>query len=376
MNRLRIALVITELDWGGAERYLVDLAVHLDRERFEPIVYCLAPPPLNAVASCIPPLEAAGIDVHCLDAKGPRHLVRTIRRLTALFREHRPDVVQTNLFHANILGRIAAHRAGIQQVICGIHIADRDAHWRHRIDRWTSRYAARHVCVSESVAQFTTKHVGHPREQLLVIPNVDDPSKYPPDCIVEPVDLSQFGIPSGRKLMTFIGRLHPQKGLDWLLTEMPRWSERLTDWDVLLVGHGPEQERLERIVQEKGLGNRVFFAGWRPDVREILAATDLFILPSRWEGMPSVVLHAMSSSLPVLTTEVEGVRELLGPNGDEQIVPVEDSEVWAERLIQLASDETQCVRLGRENRQRVVDHFSIDVAVRMYQDAWETLSIS
>ena len=176
--------------------------------------------------------------------------------------------------------------------------------------------------------------------------------------------------------MTFIGRLHPQKGLDWFLSEMPGWIDKLPDWDVLLVGQGSERERLKRIVKEKGQEDGVFFAGWRPDVREILAATDLFILPSRWEGMPSVVLHAMSSSLPVLTTEVEGVRELLGPDDDDQIVPVEDSEAWSKQLVLLTSNEVLRDQLGRANRQRVIDHFSIDVAVKMYQDAWEELSLT
>lgn len=373
MKPIRIALVITELDWGGAERYLVDLAVNLDRARFEPTVYSLAPRPEDGAASCVPPLEAAEIDVHCLGANGARDFFKTVRRLTALFREHRPDVVQTNLFHANIIGRLAAHRAGIRNVICGNHIADRDARWRHRVDRWTGRYAAKHVCVSESVARFTEKYVGHPREKLIVIPNVDDPSKYPPQCQVEPVDRAEFGFPPTRHLMTFVGRLHRQKGLDRLLSHMSDWSETLPDWDVLLVGEGPEREALQRIVAEHRLEHRVHFAGWRPDVREILAATDLMILPSRWEGMPSVVLHAMCSSLPVLSTEVEGVQELLGAAGDEQIVPSGDAEAWTEQLVRLASNEALRHQLGQANRERAVEHFSIDVAVRMYQDAWESL---
>ena len=119
-------------------------------------------------------------------------------------------------------------------------------------------------------------------------------------------------MPAGRDVVTCIGRLDRQKGLDWLLETAAIWLPQLPRCDLLLVGQGPERRKLEAQCRGLGIGDRVHFAGWRPDVAEILAASRLLVLPSAWEGMPNVVLEAMAAGLPVVATDVEGVRELLG----------------------------------------------------------------
>ena len=153
--RLRLALCITELEPGGAERALVRLATGLDRERFEPVVYCLAGQPAHDRASLVESLEEAGVETHCLDGRGARNAMSVLRRLTRLFRAHRPHVVQTFLFHANLLGRIAARRAGVPRVVCGIRVAERRGRWRLWADRWTSGWVDMNVCVSQAVADFS-----------------------------------------------------------------------------------------------------------------------------------------------------------------------------------------------------------------------------
>lgn len=104
MPPCRVALCVTDLDVGGAEQCLVELATRLDRREFEPVVYCLGPRPASAEASCVPRLEAAGVEVHCLGARGGRNILPTLRHLRRLLASQRPDLVQTLLFHANVLG--------------------------------------------------------------------------------------------------------------------------------------------------------------------------------------------------------------------------------------------------------------------------------
>ena len=156
----------------------------------------------------------------------------------------------------------------------------------------------------------------------------------------------------------------------------PLWLERLPDCDLLLVGKGPEQAAIEVLCRERGISERVQLAGWRSDVPEILAASDLLVLPSVWEGMPNVVLQAMASRLPVLATDVEGVRELLGPAADPQIVRYGDTETFAEKLVALISDRALTSELGRKNRLRVQSEFTLSRMVAAYQDLWESLMVS
>jgi glycosyltransferase involved in cell wall biosynthesis len=370
-GKLQIALCITDLDVGGAERCLVQLATRMDRTRFLPVVYCLGPRPPVAEASCVPALEAAGIEMHCLGARTKWEIARVLRRLTGLLADRRPDLVQTFLFHANIVGRIAARRAGIPWVVSGIRVAEQGSRWHLWLERCTRRLVDLHVCVSESVARFTATRAGIPPEGLVVIPNGIDQSLYPAD---KPADLGRFGIPPQRRVVSYVGRLDRQKGVDWLVETAPQWLQRLPDCDLLLVGSGPLGQRLEQSARKSGVSDRVHFAGWQPDVREILAASRLLVLPSRWEGMPNVVLEAMASGLPIVASRCEGVDELLGPRAAEQTVCFGDSEAFADKVVAMLSEPRVAASLGDGNRTRVENHFSLAAMIDAYERLWESLA--
>ena len=125
MAQIRIALCITELDAGGAERCLTELAVRIDRSRFAPVVYCLAAQPRREDASCLPALVAAGVEVHCLGGRGVWQFPVVAHRLKRLLDAQKPHIIQTFLFHANVLGRIVARRAGVKKVVAGVRVAER-----------------------------------------------------------------------------------------------------------------------------------------------------------------------------------------------------------------------------------------------------------
>ena len=370
MAKLRIALCITDLEVGGAEKALVELATRLDRDRFEPAVYCLGPRPSSLENSCVPPLEDAQIQVHCLGARGSWNFLRTVGRLRQLLAEQPPDLVQTFLFHANILGRIAARRAGVRWVVSGIRVAERQRRWHLWLDRLTAGRVDRHVCVSRAVARFSAARAGLPEEKLVVIPNGIDLQKYPARLAA---DLRSCGVEPGHRVVSYVGRLDRQKGLRWLIRTAAVWLKRLPDCDLLLVGKGPERSKLERFCRGLGIARRVHFAGWRRDVPEILAASDLLVLPSKWEGMPNVVLEAMASRLPVLATDVEGVRELLGPDADAQTIGYGDSEALVEKIVARMSDPQSGAKLGERNRLRAEREFTSARMVTAYQGLWASL---
>jgi glycosyltransferase involved in cell wall biosynthesis len=228
----------------------------------------------------------------------------------------------------------------------------------------------RYVCVSEAVARFSQLRGGLPRGKLTVIPNGIDLREYPAE---RPADLSRWGIAPGCRVVTFVGRLDRQKGVQWLLQTAPLWLSRLPDCDLLLVGTGPEESALRRATGQMGIAGRVHFAGWQSEIPAILAASDLLVLPSRWEGMPNAVLQAMASRLPVLATDVEGVRELLGDAADAQTVRFGRSQQLAARLIGLMADRARSAELGAKNRRRVEAHFGVERMVGAHQDLWRSL---
>jgi len=304
-----VVFCITDLDRGGAERALVQLVLNLDRHDWDPAVICLGPPGV-----LVETLETAGIPVVCLNARNLLSAPRVLWALTRELRRRKPALVQTFLFHANILGRIAARMAGVKVVISGIRVAERRNRWHGRIDRWTNHLVNTNVCVSRGVAEFSATVSGLDRQKLFIIPNAVDADKF---VGIQAADLTSLGIPSGSRVFISVGRLESQKGFDVLVEAISLCDSLPADVYFLIVGDGPELASLRHQVESHGLLGRIRFAGRRDNLPELLAASMAFILSSRWEGMPNVVLEAMAAGLPIITTNVEGTDELVqdGVNG-------------------------------------------------------------
>lgn len=367
---MRLALCITELDIGGAERCLVELATRLDRRRFTPVVYALSAEPAPATPSLVPRLREAGIETHFLGGRRASQFPLIVHRLARLLRTQQAELVQSFLFHANLAARLAARRAGVPHVLSGIRVAERAARWHLWLDRLTARLVDRHVCVSQSVADFSREAAGLPGDKLVVIPNGIEVEGYQRAA---PLDLTLLGLGAGRRAVTFVGRLDRQKGLLDFLRHSPRWLERFPMHDLLLVGAGPQERELRTEADKLAIESRVHFSGWRDDVPGILRSSDLLVLPSHWEGMPNAVLEAMAAGLSVVAADVEGVRELLGDGTSLQIVPRGDPKRFCEQVIALLGDRALADRCAAEN-QRQARKFSWQNMVDAYQRLFDDVS--
>lgn len=367
---IKLAFCITELNVGGAERCLTQVATGLPRDQFAPIVYSLGPQPPAGRDGLVQTLREADVPVHFLDATGPRHAWRTLRRLTASFRQQRPDIVQTFLFHANLLGRIAARRAGVEQVVSGIRVAERRHAWHLWSDRWTQHWVRRHVCVSDDVARFSREVARLDPARTVVIRNGVDIERFDR---AEPARLNELCVGADRKLITYVGRIDEQKRVDRLLAAAPRIFERLPQYDLLLVGDGPGRTALEAVSARAAWAQRVHWVGWRADVPEILRASELLVLASAWEGLPNVVLEAMAARLPVVATATEGVAEALGDGAEAQIVRGDDPQAFADRVVEILSDRALYERLAAANRARAEAQFDYRAMTAAYATLYRDL---
>lgn len=368
---IRLALCITELELGGAERAFTELATRLDRRRFSPGVYCLAGRPADPDRSCAPQLAEARVPVTYLGLKQPREFTTGLARLSQTWRRERPQVVQSFLYHANLLGRVAAWRAGVPHMVTGIRVAERRGRWRLRWDRWTDRLVDRHVCVSQAVADYAAEIGRLPRHKLVVIPNGVDAVGMREQL---PTDLAALGLSPGNRAAIVVGRLDPQKGLGPLIERLPAVLDRCPRYHLLVVGDGPLGSLLVQRVADLGLAGRVHFLGWRSDVPALLKASDLLVLPSLWEGMPNVVLEAMAAGLAVCAFDVEGGAEVLGLSRERQIVsPVGDYPALAEHLAHLLSRPGLLAHLGLANQRRAATEFTWERMVASYEALYESL---
>jgi len=359
-------LVTTELGVGGAEQCLTQLALRLPRDRFQTCVMALAPPPAAPRDLLVKRLAEAGVETRFVGVSSKRQIWTALRTLNAWFREWQPDLVQSFLFHANIVSAQAVRQSGVKRFVTGWRVADPRL-WRPRLERFLTRRADRVVCVSDRVAR-QARSVGIDARRLEVIPNGVDVERF---AGASPLDPTTLGLASGRKLLLSIGRLDSQKGFDWLLPRMPEVFEQLPDFDWVIVGEGPQRGELESLAVELGIADRVRFPGWHPDTPSLLAAASLVLLPSRWEGMPNVLLEAMASGRSVVATRVEGVLELLGPDADVQSADLGDESSFVARLLSLARSPSST--LGQCNQSRVNDHFSLEKMISAYANLYEGL---
>jgi glycosyltransferase involved in cell wall biosynthesis len=363
----RLALVITELEPGGAERCLVELATRLDRSRYSPVVYSLAPLPVESKQALVGRLAEEQIPVHYLGLTRPWEYFAAVRRLASLFHQQQAQIVQTFLFHANIVGTRAAHVAGVPHVLTGIRVAD-PRWWRTSLERAATLSADRFVCVSQSVAQFCRQR-GFASEKLAVIPNGVDLVRWRD---ARPASLQALGISPKRRLLLYVGRLDKQKGLDRFFQELPVVFRDLPDHDLILAGEGSLMAALSCSALALGIQNRVHLVGWQTNIPSLMAAAELLVLPSRWEGMPNVVLEAMAAGKPVIATQSEGTVELLGLGAIDQTVPVGDWPNFRNRLIEIAKDRALANDLGHRNQRRA-QQFSLEFVADRYQRLYDSI---
>jgi len=222
--------------------------------------------------------------------------------------------------------------------------------------------------VSQSVADFCRRR-GFAAEKLTVIPNGVDMARW---AGARPANLRDIGVPDGRKALLYVGRLDKQKGLDLFFHELPQIFRQLPQHDLLLVGNGTLLPTLRRRATALGIDQRVHFAGWRAEVESLMAAAAILVLPSRWEGMPNVVLEAMAAGKPVIATQAEGTVELLGLAALEQTAPVGDWTALRSRLVNIAIDAAMAEDLGRRNRERA-QQFSLEIVKERYERLYATL---
>ncbi len=359
---VRLALVITDLDVGGAEKALVSLAMGLDSSRWQIKVFCLSAP--GALADT---LIESGLACECLGVSR-RRPIQAIWRLASSLRQFQPELIQSFLFHANVACRFAAPFARRPWLLGGTRVAEREKRWHLVLDWLTQRLASGSVCVSEDVALFSRQVAHLDPNRLTVIPNGIDPAPYDQ---AHPLDRTALGITGPGPIVLFVGRLDIQKGLEELLDAASIVLADRSDWYLAIAGEGPLRNLIQqRIASNRDLGAHVHLLGRRDDIPQLLKTADYLVLPSRWEGMPNAILEAMAASRPVVATNVEGSRELVLPGVTGWLVPARDPLALAQALLQACENPERLRLLGQAARRRVEDTYSQAAAIRAYERVW------
>ncbi len=369
---MRIALVITELEPGGAEKCFVHLACFLKSRGHEVRVWLLHPAPTSQRSQLIQQLDAIGIVWRSAGFTKPWQFFSASRWLRAELHGFAPDVVQSFLFHANVLSAVAVKNLACR-LFGGARVAQPER-WRQLAQRWASKRMQRLVCVSDSVAGQCQQHEKISPEKICVIPNgidLQSLDKDPQPC------WTQLGLPAQARVLLFVGRLTEQKGiLDFVIRQATTVLEQLPEHHLVMIGAGEQELAIRQALEKLPVAARVHLVGWQAAAISWMGVAELLFLPARYEGMPNVVLETMAQSKPVVSFAVDGVGELLGTSAaaQSQLIPPGAWNEFGERIVKLASDRAQQQRCGQENRQRVEQFFQLKQQLAKYEQLYRVRS--
>lgn len=375
---MKIDLIITELAVGGAELCLTNLAIFLRSQAHDVRVIVLGPRPPADRDRLARQLDEHAIETHFLRASRLWHLPMLLWKMVRLVQRSRPQVAQSFLFHANAVAAVVYPLHHVP-LIGGARVADPRL-WRRWINWPASALMKRLVCVSRCVAEYAQRYDYVAEEKIIVIPNgialpeADQESTggHEPSTYAQ----RQLGLGPTTPTLLFVGRLDRQKGIDVLIDRAEEILAQLPLHHIVIVGDGPMkvevQSRASRIKNEA----RLHIVGRREDVLRWMQSSCLLLLPTRYEGMPNVVLEAMACGLPIVTTQAEGIVDLLGPAAAEQTVPVEDWDAWQAKVVQVAASPKLRQRLADENHRRCVEEFELQDKMEQYEMLYREFSAS
>ncbi len=316
---MRVAQILTELGPGGAEKVVLDLSKALKKSGHSPFVVSLSPPPMN---KAIPDaLQEAGVETFyaCASKKAPW----TLLRLASLLREQKPDLVHSHLLHPNIAARLLKPLYR-KPLVNTIHIADRRPFMKPWFLLDKASFGLCDACnaVSKAAASFHEKALGLPPGTIEVVYNgFDKAAPASPETLARLK--AEWSLEGASKILGSAGRLAPQKGYDILLEMLPELSKAVPPgekWGLLIIGEGPDREKLESLAAKAPENILVRLPGFRRDAASLMPLFDAFVMPSRYEGYGLTLVEAMSHGLPVVANEIDSLPELCALYGNARCV--------------------------------------------------------
>ncbi len=372
---MRVTLVITNLATGGAEAMLLKLLTNLDRARFQPTVISLV-----GMGEVGPRIAALGVPVHVLGMRrggvpGPRAL----RRLARLLRQCQPDVVHTWMYHADLLGGLAARAVGCRRVIWGLRHSNLSKTENKRSTLCVARVCAllsgavpAQILSCSARAKAVHAEIGYRDDKIHVIPNGFELDRFRPDAAARAGVRAELSLPGDTPLIGLVARYDPQKNHAGFVQAAALVAARMPQAHFVLAGAGVDAANgaLQSAIAAHGLQQRMHLLGRRDDVPRLMASLDVLASSSFGEAFPNVLGEAMACAVPCVVTDVGDSAEIVGDTG-RVVAPSDMDGLARELLAVLQLPVAERAALGERARARVAAHYEIGHVTRLYEVFYE-----
>ena len=358
MTKLKILHLITRLPIGGAERLLLDVLRSLDSTRFESEVCCI-----QGRGELANEVEEMGIILHDLGRMQRKHFdFGAILALRRLIKERRVDLVHSHLYHANLYGRLAAWQEKTPS-IASVHNTYFRHKWHRRlINNLLAKVSFRVTAPSADVELAIRRYDRVAGEKVVRLINCIDLDRVNSNLEAEAAK-HRIGVESDDMVIGTVGRMEEQKGHDILLhafaalRSLP--SVSTGSLRLLIVGDGRLRQATEEKARQLGVIDACRFPGSMTRMGDVYRAIDIFVLPSLWEGLSLAMLEAMAAGLPLVATDVGGVRDVLGDNLHGRLVPPGDAIALTNALAELLFNTQLRGELAASARQCVKNNYGV-----------------
>lgn len=360
-KKISILFVIDGLEFGGGERVFLQLAAGL-RDGYQLFVAAM---PGGSFEN-----ELKRLKIQFLPIDISRRIsLKPILQIKNIIRNKKIDLVHSQGARADFFARVAGRIARVPHIFCTIAMPVEGfdvgplRKMIYRFMDWLSeRYVACFIVVSDSLKRTLIEGREIPAQRVVRIYNGIELDQYRLDA--EHVNLrKEFGIPQDVLLIGAIGRMVWQKGFEYFIESIPAIIKTFPKVRILIVGDGPLRKSLEALSEELRVKDNVIFTGFRSDIKEILSAIDILVIPSLLEGFPMITLEAMAMAKPIVATNIDGITEQITDEKDGILVPPKNSEALARAVIRVLADKESAKALGLAARKKVEQEFSVEKMV-------------
>ena len=353
--------------FGGTERAILRLMGATDRTRWRPLLlhHASAPP------SLVDGARECGVDAHEVPVVAGKFDLAALRVFATTIRQLRPTVLHAHLHWplACKYGIVAAAAARVPAIVATaqLHVDLDHSGFVDLQHRLMTRLVDRYIAVSSDVAERLRQRFQVPASKITIIPNAVNAAELAAAADVHPND---WPAPPTRRSALVLARLETDKAVDVAIGAIAL----LADVDLVIAGTGSCRTALESQAARLGVAERVHFLGYRDDAAALLGRADVFVLPSRVEGLPLSILEAMAVGVPVIATDIGGTREAVHHERTGLLVPVGDARALADAIRRVLDEPEEAMLRTSAARERVVREFSLAAMATAVMDLYDAVS--
>ena len=371
MEKIKILHLIESLAMGGAERRLINDLKFMDNNRFSNTVCCV-----KKDSGLGKEVKSLGVKVFFLEEHATGHAGKLLYLLKYLIK-NKIDILHSQIFWADIYGRIAGKISGVKHVVSTIQgtpyshgVPFLNSSKRKFLDGFTGRcFGSGFIAVSEYAKKSAVQNLRVNKELIEVVYNYIDfqcwqeVNKAAVDRFKKELRIAEEGF-----VLITVGRLDPPKGHRYVLEALPSIIEEEQNIKYLIIGDGPYRETLQSLTKELNIEQNVVFTGNRMDVKELIYLSDIFIFPSLSEGLSVALMEAMASGKPCIATSIPPNLEIIEDRLNGLTVPPEDSKSIKNAILFLMRSKTVREKISIEGQRTIKEKFSPKHNIKLLEE--------